>query len=181
MFRQTCLLIAVSLWAIIIGGIVYSHVVYFPVYLGDLPASAVLVSGSYALHEENFWMLVHPPTLLFTLVSLALSWRDQVKRRYLLAATLIYFAVIAVTAMYFLPGLRDFANSASDPSMTPAQWDSRGKTWQQLSWVRGVFMYLSFVLMIQAYRANESGRQASATGATAKRKAAFKLGTPAEN
>jgi hypothetical protein len=71
--RQISLFITITLWAIIIGGISYSHVVYFPPYLSHLPESNRLITGEYGLHDENFWMLVHPLAILFTIIPLILS------------------------------------------------------------------------------------------------------------
>jgi hypothetical protein len=39
------LMLAIVLWGTLLGGVVYSHLVYFPVYLSDLPNSAVLVTA----------------------------------------------------------------------------------------------------------------------------------------
>ena len=44
------LFLSIILWGVLIGGVVYSHMVYFPVYLSDLPDSSILVTGKYALH-----------------------------------------------------------------------------------------------------------------------------------
>ena len=65
--RQLFLFITITLWAIIIGGIVYSHIVYFPPYLSHLPESTSLITGEYGLHDENFWMFVHPLAILSTI------------------------------------------------------------------------------------------------------------------
>lgn len=45
---------AIIFWATVLGGIVYSHIVYFPAYLSDLPNSAVVVNGTYGLNEVPF-------------------------------------------------------------------------------------------------------------------------------
>ncbi|MEP6743653.1 MAG: DUF763 domain-containing protein [bacterium] len=58
--RNLSLILTAILWATLLGAIVYSHMVFFPVYLGNLPDSAVLVHGPYALHDERFWTLIHP-------------------------------------------------------------------------------------------------------------------------
>jgi hypothetical protein len=78
--RQLSLLISVMLWAIIIGGIMYSHIIYFPGYLSLLPQSNNLITGAYGLHDENFWLFVHPFTILSTIVTLILNWKSKTRR-----------------------------------------------------------------------------------------------------
>lgn len=153
--RQFTLIIAISLWAIIIGGIVYSHIVYFPPYLSNLPESTSLVSGEYGLHEENFWMFIHPLNILFTILALILNWKIPQRRKWIALALVIYVIVIIVTAFYFLPGLSEFADSKNQPAISPEEWDQKGQTWQQLSWVRGVFMYLAFLSLLIALTRRE--------------------------
>src|SRR5260370_6259539 len=70
------LMLSIILWGTLLGGIAYSHLVYFPVYLSALPDSAVVVNGPYGLHEETFWMLIHPLLILSLVVSLALNWKS---------------------------------------------------------------------------------------------------------
>jgi len=60
----SALVVTIMLWGVLLGGVVYSHLVFFPVYLGDLPASAVLVNGPHALNEARFWLLIHPLFIL---------------------------------------------------------------------------------------------------------------------
>ena len=69
------LMLSIILWGTLLGGIAYSHLVYFPVYLSALPDSAVVVNGPYGLHEELFWTLIHPLLILSLVVSLALNWK----------------------------------------------------------------------------------------------------------
>jgi hypothetical protein len=79
--RTIALMIAIPLMGILLGGIVYSHIVFFPVYLSALPDSAVLVNGPYALHEERFWLLIHPLAILSLITSLALNWKIRARRK----------------------------------------------------------------------------------------------------
>lgn len=53
-FGTYSLFLAIILWGTLLGGIAYSHLVYFPVYLSALPDSAVVVNGPYGLHEAIF-------------------------------------------------------------------------------------------------------------------------------
>lgn len=159
--RQISLFIAITLWAIIIGGIVYSHIVFFPPYLSHLPESSSLVTGEYGLHEENFWMLVHPLTLLFTIITLVLNWKLKERRKFILITLGIYASAILVTAIYFLPELKTFAESSNFPAVTPSEWLKRGQTWQYLSWIRGFFMLIGFLMLLNAITKDRGLKTAS--------------------
>lgn len=142
-------MVSITLWGVVLGGIVYSHVVYFPVYLSDLPASAVLVTGAYALDEGRFWMAIHPLLLLSLIVNLVVNLKVGAVRNRILISFGIYIAVIVVTQLYFLPELMAFARSASS-DVSPAEWLARGNRWQYLSWIRGGVMFAAFFVLLSS-------------------------------
>lgn len=148
--RQISLYAAITFWAIIIGGVVYSHVVYFPPYLSNLPESNKLITGDYGLHDENFWMFIHPFTIATTIVTLILNWRIKTRRKLILIAFAIYALAIVATATYFVPNLRAFASSSSDATTQPSEWYQRGQTWQHFSWIRGSSLYIGFLMLLIA-------------------------------
>ena len=154
--RQLSLFITITLWAIIAGGIAYSHIVYFPPYLSHLPESNHLITGEYGLHDENFWQLAHPLTIFFTIITLILNWKLKARRKFILIALGIYALAIVATASFFLPELKAFAESHNSTTIASAGWFQRGQTWQHLSWIRGFFMYLSFILLLIALTKNKN-------------------------
>jgi hypothetical protein len=157
------LFLAVILWGTLLGGITYSHLVYFPVYLSALPDSAVVVNGPYGLHEARFWMTIHPLLILSLVVALALNWKSGPRRKLVLASFGIYFLVLVVTQIYFLPELGAFERSP-ESKVSPAEWLARGQRWQRLSWSRGGVMYagiLPLLLALTKPSAKESERPAA--------------------
>ena len=147
--RNLSLIVSIVLWATLLGGIVYSHLVFFPVYLSALPDSAVLVHGPYALHEERFWTLIHPLLILSLLLTLWLNWRFK-RRRLLIGITAgIYLIALVATMLYFVPELMAFLRSPESP-VSRDEWFARGQRWQHLSWVRGVMMYAGFIPLLLA-------------------------------
>ena len=149
--RDLALGLAIFIWATILGGIVYSHIAYFPPYLSDLPKSAALVNGPYAIHDEYFWLTVHPLAILSLLAALALNWKLRPRRNLILITIAIYAVAIVTTALYFVPELQAFRASQSS-NVSPAEWYVRGQNWQHLSWVRGAFMYIAFIPLLLAWR-----------------------------
>ena len=143
------LFLAVILWGTLLGGIAYSHLVYFPVYLSALPDSAVVVNGPYGLHEAIFWMTIHPLLILSLIVALILNWKSRSRRKLILISFSIYIVVIVVTQIYFLPELVAFERSPKS-GLSPGEWLARGQRWQRLSWVRGMVMYAAILPLLLA-------------------------------
>ena len=143
------LMVSVVLWGVLLGGVVYSHIVYFPVYLGGLPDSAVLVNGPHALNEGKFWMTVHPLIILSLITSLVINWRQKARRHLILLTFGVYVLVIIVTSIYFLPELFAFAESPNS-NLSSAEWLARGNRWQYLSWIRGAVMFACVVPLLFA-------------------------------
>lgn len=143
------LMLSIVLWGTLLGGIAYSHLVYFPVYLSDLPGSAVLVNGPYALNEGRFWMTIHPLLILSLLVTLILNWKVKARRKLIAISFVAYIVVIAVSALYFVPELFAFARSPQS-GVAPAEWSVRAQRWEILSWLRGSICYIFFVPLLLA-------------------------------
>src|ERR1041385_957040 len=100
--RSISLMVAIFFYGILLGGVVYSHVVFFPPYLSALPASAALTNGPYALHDEYFWMSIHPLAILSLIVALALNWKVPARRKLIAIPLTLYIVAIIVTSLYFV-------------------------------------------------------------------------------
>jgi hypothetical protein len=135
-------------WAMLIGGATYAHIVYFPAYLSGLPESNSLITGDYGLRDENFWLLLHPFAILSTTIALVLNWKMAMRRKFILIPAIIYALAIVSTAIYFVPNLMEFANSGNVTNVDRSEWLQRGQTWQHLSWIRGFFLSVGFVLLL---------------------------------
>jgi hypothetical protein len=154
---------AILLWAVLLGGIVYSHIVFFPVYLSALPDSAVVVNGTYGLNEARFWMLVHPLLIISLIVAIALNWKFNKRRKLILISSAVYAAVLLVSGLFFVPELIAFARSPQSDA-SPAEWMTRANRWQYLSWVRGTICLLSFLpLLIALTKAEAVGSKEEET------------------
>ncbi len=153
------LMLAVVLWGTLLGGIAYSHIVYFPVYLSDLPASAVLVNGPYGLNEGIFWLLIHPLLIISLIAALVLNWNSRARRNLIALSFVVYILVLIVSQLYFVPELVLFKHSP-ESTIPASDWLARGKRWQRLSWVRGLIMYLSIVpLLFALTKSNADSRE----------------------
>ena len=157
-FRTYSLFVAIIFWATLLGGIAYSHIVYFPPYLSDLPNSSVIVNGKYGLSEGYFWMTVHPLLILSLIITLALNWRFEARRKLIMTSFGIYLVVLIITQLYFLPELSAFRQSP-EMNVPAAEWLARGTRWQHLSWMRGAVCYLAFIPLLFALTKPENAAQ----------------------
>lgn len=156
--REISLFIAIILWATLIGAVMYSHVVFLSAYLRHLPASTSLLSGPYGIHDENFWIPIHPVCILAMIVTLILNWNVLPRRKYILSTLIMYAIILVITFNYFVPELLAFAQSHQ--STVPAsEWLERGTRWERLSWIRGFFMYSGFVMLLIALVKNRFERK----------------------
>lgn len=142
-------MISIVLWGTLLGGIAYSHLVYFPPYLSALPDSAIIVNGPYGLHDSRFWLTIHPLLILSLIASLVLNWRSLARRKLILISVSVYVIVLVITSAYFVPELIAFETSPKS-NVTAAEWLIRGQRWQRLSWIRGAICYLAFVPLLIA-------------------------------
>ena len=146
-FGTYALMVTVVFWGVLLGGVVYSHIVFFPVFLSHLPESSAVVNGPYGLVESRFWLTVHPALLLSLIISIAVNWRIPTRRNRVATTFAVYVLVLIASSLYFIPELIQFA--ASSTSNIPAsEWLARGNRWQYLSWVRGTTLFIfSFPLL----------------------------------
>lgn len=130
----------------IIGAATYEHLAMVPRWSAAPPLSLSMFQGNYGLNSGQFWMPIHPVTLLLIIVSLVL-YRKTPRQKNILAALGIYVFVLLVTFIYFVPELLSIINT---PYSTAVAQDlqSRAKTWEALSLVRlGVLIPTAFILL----------------------------------
>jgi hypothetical protein len=164
--RTYSLFPAIIIWGILLGGIVYSHIAFFPVYLSDLPNSAVVVNGKYAINEAPFWMTVHPLLILSLIIAVALNWKFKARRKLIALSFGIYIVALIVSAVYFVPELIAFAKSP-ESNLPASEWLARGHRWHNLSLVRGVWCFLGFVPLLIALSNSADEKRESDTPITA--------------
>lgn len=144
------LFLTVIVWGTLLGGIIYEHFVFMPVYLSALPASAVIVSGEYGLDNSVFWRWIHPFLIFSFALTLALNWKSKTRRKLLMTSAVVYALALTATFLYFVPELMEFKNSPNLPNVSPAEWFRRGQLWLILSWIRGAAMYAGILPLLIA-------------------------------
>lgn len=157
-FSTVILVIAIIFWGVLLGGIVYSHIVYFPVYLSNLPDSAILVNGTYALHEEKFWKAIHPVLVATLIITIITNWRNKARRKNILISSVLYAIVLIFSSIYFIPELISFSKSPAS-SLPPSYWASRSSSWMTYSIIRGVLMFAAIIPLFIALLKPGSNKQ----------------------
>src|SRR6478672_1129140 len=148
-FGTYTLMVATVLYAVLLGGVVYSHVVFFPVYLSSLPDSAVLTNGQFAMHDEYFWLLIHPMLLLSLAIALFVNWADRYRRNRIALTLGIYVLVLVISAVWFVPRLFEFKDSPRS-SVAVEEWRARGDQWEHMSWLRGGTLFIFSIPLLLA-------------------------------
>ncbi len=143
------LMLAIVVWGTLLGGIAYSHLVYFPVYLSDLPSSAVVVNGPYAMNDGIFWVIIHPLLITSLAAALVLNWKSSSRRRLIAISFVVYVTLLLISLFYFVPELVLFKNSPQS-TVAATEWLARGRRWQRLSWLRGIGAYIAFLPLLIA-------------------------------
>ena len=103
--------------------------------------------------------MIHPFTILFSVLALAANWKNTERRKYMVYAIGIYVVALIATFTYFIPEIKAFISSNQNTSVPASEWLSRGQRWLQLSWIRGSFMFLGFMLMLLALTKTNLSKQ----------------------
>ena len=142
LYSLTCLA-----FATMIGGAVYEHLNLVPAWAAAPPLSLSMFQGEYGLKAETFWKIIHPVNLLLFIASLVMHWKSA--RRKPIAIVLgSYVAILAVTAVYFVPELISIITTPFAP-VADAALTARAQTWEALSLVRlGVLVLLALILFM---------------------------------
>lgn len=147
MIRTVLLILGCISFIIVIGGATYEHAAVVPVWTSAVPASLAMFQGEYGLAAANFWIPVHPITLILLLSALIANWRTR-RRNYILATLIGYVAVLAVTFVYFVPELMAITQS-SYVATIDAELTRRAKRWELLSLIRlGGLLVLAVILLL---------------------------------
>ena len=136
---RTLIAIAASIsFIIVIGGATYEHAAVVPVWASAPPASLSMFQGEYGLRAANFWIPVHPITIILLLAGSIANWKSE-RRNFMLVTLGGYVAVLLLTFLYFVPELVSITTSSFSNAVDSALV-RRAKTWETLSLVRLVFL-----------------------------------------
>lgn len=146
MIGTFALILACISFVIVIGGAVYEHLAVVPVWASAVPASLSMFQPPYGLAAANFWIPIHPVTLLLMAASLLLNWRSE-RRNFIVITLGGYVLVLITTFLFFVPELMVLTQTAFTQTVDPGLTD-RAQRWETLSLVRlGFLLFLAVVLL----------------------------------
>ena len=133
----------------IIGAGIYETITLWPMVYSAPPKSLAIFQGEYAYQSTNFWINIHPVTLLFFIATIIFHWKTD-RKKFLLIPLVIYVAILATTFAYFVPELIDITGATYSDTVDP-DLVQRGRTWNIANIIRafilvGTGMYLLFGL-----------------------------------
>jgi hypothetical protein len=147
MLRTLLLIPACICFIIVIGGATYEHLAVVPVWAKAVPASLTMFQGEYGLAAQNFWIPIHPVTIVLLVVGLIANWRNA-RRGYIIATLAGYLAILGITAIYFVPELLAITQSTYGATVD-ADLTRRANLWETLSLVRlGMLIVLAVFLLL---------------------------------
>ncbi len=150
MFRPANLLLSLAIlsYIIVIGGATYEHLAVVPQWTAAPPASLAMFQGTYGLQAQNFWIPIHPVTLLLMSAALIANWRSE-RRKPIALCLAGYVIVLVITFAHFVPELIAITTTPCS-EMIDAGLQARAANWETLSLVRLAFLNIiaSFFLMV---------------------------------
>ena len=146
--KDLLLILASIFFIVVFGAAVYEHLSVVPVWSAGPPASLYIFQGEHALKAENFWMMIHPVTLLLMIGALIVNW-NTARKRNILIVLVSYVLILAITSVYFVPKLMGFMEAPYSDTVDEAL-TGEAKMWEILSIIRMIFIAVLAYLLLKA-------------------------------
>jgi hypothetical protein len=114
---------------------VYNSIVDAKSWGSDIPAS-IEAARDYYRHVDprRFYLIIGPPNVLLSALTLILFWRDAALRLYFGLALLLYTAIIVLTLTYFIP--RDLILFTRPIPGQIEEIRMAARQWTHMNWAR---------------------------------------------
>lgn len=140
--------LAVLVWGVMLGGIIYETLVVVPAWSAALPESvAVITHPRYGVSPGNMWMPFSNLHTLLAAGALMAAWKQPARRRWLLAALAIVVLSWTMQLFFFWP--RNFALIA--PGVTRAEMETLVAQWKAANWFRIAYIAAGFLATLRAF------------------------------
>lgn len=159
MFRPANLLLQLAIlsYIVVIGGATYEHLAVVPQWTAAPPASLAMFQGPYGLQAQNFWIPIHPITLLLMAAALVANWRSP-RRRTIAWSMAGYVLVLVITFVHFVPELIALTGMPY-AEVVDADLQARAQQWETLSLVRLAFLNIVATFFLGALMLAAPGAQ----------------------
>ena len=159
-FLRLMLFIFAFIVGIETGAASFVTVVVFPLWASSAEAAAGWVPGMpYHLEEGDFFMFASPLTMLVSIITLIAGWRAPASvRKWILIGTIGFIFVFVWSVLYFVPIQDTSFKGAAGAQFSPAELESKLRTFVQLNYVRVAMLYVILGTALQALREGERVR-----------------------
>jgi hypothetical protein len=135
------------------GGAVYEHIAVVPRWKLAPPASLAMFQGEYGLNAGQFWMLIHPVTVIFLFAALVANWKTT-RKRYIAITISGYLIILVTTFIWFVPELLSITTTPYQP-VIDKNLVKRANLWEILSLIRLLFLFhLAAILLFSLTKGN---------------------------
>src|SRR6185503_14158838 len=142
------LILASISFIVIFGAAIYEHAVLVPTWAAAPPSSLAIFQGQYKLEPQNFWIPIHPLTVLLLILSLITNWKND-RRKNILIVCISYAVILAITFTYFVPEIISIMKIPFQDTVDPSLVH-RASMWETLSLIRLAFIGILCCVLLTA-------------------------------
>jgi hypothetical protein len=151
-------LAAIVLWSALVfvgtmwGASVYQRISLIPEWGGARPESAILFFRGTSAGEsiDRFWTAVTAPAALAVLLALVLNWPAVARRRWIAPGALLFFVMLAWTAVYFIPRGVVPIMQRGGVGLTPDAIAQMARAWIFWDWFRMAGTLGAYLCLLKA-------------------------------
>jgi hypothetical protein len=151
-------LAAVLLWSTLVlvgtmfGASVYQRIAVIPEWSGELPQSVVThFRGTGAGQAmDRFWTAITGPTAIAVVLSVVLNWPPAARRRWVSFGAVLFFVMLAWTAVFFIPkGVVPLMQRGGE-GLAPEAISRMARAWNFWDWFRMAGTLAAYLCFVKA-------------------------------
>jgi hypothetical protein len=156
---QLLLVLLALTYIMMLGGGMYEQLNVTPKIAAVPPQSLAMLQGPYGFNPVKFWGTFRPLTILLFILTIAVNWKKNAQRNFLLAAFAIDIVVTLSTFLYFAPETGVIASTPFSATDVNEEIQARAQRWMNLNWLRiGGFAMASSLILATITNLKSAGR-----------------------
>lgn len=135
-------------YTMMLGGGIYEQLNITHKIASAPPHSFAMMQGPYGFHPIRFWVIFRPVTILLFLITLALLWKSDARKR-VVSAFAIDVLITLATYGYFAPETGALTEVPFAETIDTAL-QQRAQRWETLNWARVAAFFAGCWLLLTA-------------------------------